>query len=98
MAAQNTATKLPTTKSTTKLLAAAVELGKYGITVNIISPGPIQTGWMSLEVEKLQAENSPLGRIGQPEDVADVVVFLASNQGRWVTGQRLFVGGGNRIV
>ena len=78
--------------------SAAVELGKYGITVNIVSPGPIQTGWMSPEVEKLQVENCPLGRIGQPEDIADVVAFLASEQARWVTGQRLFVGGGNRII
>lgn len=78
--------------------SAAVELGKYGITVNIVAPGPIQTGWMSKEVEKFQAKNCPLGRIGQPEDVADVIVFLASEQARWLTGQRLFVGGGNKII
>lgn len=78
--------------------SAAVELGKYGITVNIVAPGPIQTGWMSQKVEELQAKHCPLGRIGQPEDVADVIVFLASEQARWLTGQRLFVGGGNRIV
>lgn len=78
--------------------AAAVELGKYGITVNIIGPGPIQTGWMSKEVEEAQANAAPLKKIGMPEDIADVVVFLASDQARWITGQRLFVGGGNRIV
>lgn len=78
--------------------AAAVELGKYGITVNIIGPGPIQTGWMSKEVEEASAQNNPLKRIGRPEDIADVVVFLASEQARWVTGQRLFVGGGNRVI
>jgi len=78
--------------------AAAVELGKYGITVNIIGPGPIQTGWMTKEVEANAAQNTPLKRIGLPEDIAYVVVFLASEQARWVTGQRLFVGGGNRIV
>jgi len=78
--------------------SAAVELGKYGITVNIVAPGPIQTGWMTKEVEKLQAERCPLGRIGTPEDVADVIVFLASDHSRWVTGQRLFVGGGSRVV
>jgi 3-oxoacyl-[acyl-carrier protein] reductase len=49
-------------------------------------------------IEKAQAKNSPLGRIGEPEDVADVVVFLVLEQARWVTGQRLFVGGGNRII
>ena len=72
--------------------AAAVELGKYGITVNIIGPGPIQTGWMSKEVETNAAKSAPLRRIGFPEDVADVVVFLTSEQARWLTGQRLFVG------
>jgi 3-oxoacyl-[acyl-carrier protein] reductase len=40
----------------------------------------------------------PLGRVGQPEDVADVIVFLASEQARWLTGQLLFVGGGHRMV
>jgi len=79
--------------------SAAVELGrKYGITVNIVAPGPIQTGWMTKEVEKLQAERSSLGRIGKPDDVADVIVFLASNQARWLTGQKLYVGGGNRVT
>ncbi|KKR49973.1 MAG: 3-ketoacyl-(acyl-carrier-protein) reductase [Candidatus Curtissbacteria bacterium GW2011_GWA1_40_16] len=78
--------------------AAAVELGKYGITVNIIGPGPIQTGWMSKEVETNAAQRAPLKRVGFPEDIADVVVFLASEQARWLTGQRLFVGGGNRII
>lgn len=78
--------------------SAAVEMGKYGITVNIVSPGPIQTGWMTKEVEQVQANKSLIGRIGNPKDVADVIVFLASEQARWLTGQRLFVGGGNRIV
>lgn len=78
--------------------AAAVELGKYGITVNIIGPGPIQTGWMSKKVEEANAQSNPLKRIGHPEDIADVVVFLASEQARWLTGQRFFVGGGNRII
>lgn len=78
--------------------SAAIELGKYGVTVNIIGPGPIQTGWMSEAVEKEQAKENPLGRIGQPEDVADVIVFLTSDQARWVTGQRIFVGGGNRVI
>lgn len=78
--------------------SAAVELGKYGITVNVIGPGPTQTGWMSKEVEESAVKGTPLRRIGLPEDIADVVVFLASEQARWVTGQRLFVGGGNRVI
>ena len=75
--------------------AAASELGKYGITVNIISLGPVQTGWISPELEKEEASRIPLQRVGQPEDVANVVVFFASEQANWITGQLLYVGGGN---
>jgi 3-oxoacyl-[acyl-carrier protein] reductase len=77
--------------------SAAVELGQYGITVNVVAPGPIQTGWIPAEAEQPVVEDIPLGRMGQSDDVADVVVFLASDQARWVTGQRLFVGGGHRV-
>jgi 3-oxoacyl-[acyl-carrier protein] reductase len=77
--------------------SAALELSRFGITVNIVAPGPIQTGWISPEMETLLIPDQPLGRLGQPEDVADVVVFLASEQARWLTGQRLFVGGGHRL-
>ena len=75
--------------------SAAVELGKYGINVNVVSLGPVQTGWITPELERQLLPTIPLGRIGSPEDVADVVVFLASNQSRWVTGQRMYVGGGH---
>lgn len=75
--------------------AAASELGKYGITVNIVSLGPVQTGWITSELEKTEIAQIPLGRVGQPEDVADVIVFLASEQARWVTGQLIYVGGGH---
>lgn len=77
--------------------AAARELGRHGITVNIVSPGPIQTGYIIREHEQLLAKRIPLGRLGTPEDVADVMVFLASEQARWVTGQLLYVGGGHRL-
>jgi 3-oxoacyl-[acyl-carrier protein] reductase len=77
--------------------ATAGELGKYGITVNIVSPGPIQTGYITPSLEQELNEEIPLGRIGHPEDVADVIVFLASEQARWLTGQLLFVGGGHRM-
>lgn len=74
--------------------SAAAELGKYGITVNVVAPGPIQTGYISPELETMLAQGTPLGRVGQPEDVADVIVFLASDGARWLTGQLLYVGGG----
>lgn len=75
--------------------AAASEFGKYGITVNTVSLGAVQTGWISLELEKEEASHIPLQRVGQPEDVADVIIFFASEQARWVTGQLLYVGGGH---
>ena len=77
--------------------SAAVELGKYGITVNILAPGPIQTGYIPPALEAEIEANTPLGRVGEPEDVADVMVFLASEQAHWLTGQLLYVGGGWRM-
>lgn len=77
--------------------SAARELGKYGITVNIVAPGPIQTAYISPELEAMIAEQTPLGRVGQPEDVADVIAFLVTEQARWLTGQLLYVGGGYRV-
>ncbi len=75
--------------------SAATELGKFGVTVNAVSLGPVQTGWISPELERAVLPTIPLARIGNPEDVADVIVFLASHQSRWVTGQRIYVGGGH---
>lgn len=77
--------------------AAAIELGRFGVTVNIVSPGPIQTGYISPELEPGIVEAIPLGRLGKTEDVADVIVFLASEQARWLTGQLLYVGGGHAM-
>jgi 3-oxoacyl-[acyl-carrier protein] reductase len=77
--------------------SAAAELGRFGITVNIASLGPIQTGWITPELEARCIANTPLGRIGRPEDVADVLVFLASEKARWLTGQTLHIGGGHAM-
>jgi len=75
--------------------AAAIELGPYGITVNVVAPGPVQTGYMTPEMEERLRAKLPLRRIGKPEDVADAIVFLSSEQAGWITGQLLYVGGGN---
>ncbi|NIM12164.1 MAG: SDR family oxidoreductase [Candidatus Aminicenantes bacterium] len=77
--------------------SAAVELGPYGITVNVISPGAIQTGWITKELEKDLAKSYPLRRIGTPQDIAHAIIFFASRQADWITGQVLYVGGGNRM-
>ncbi len=77
--------------------AAAAELGRFGITVNVVSLGPVQTGWIGSELERRVIEQIPLGRVGTPEEVADVIAFLASRQSDWVTGQLLYVGGGKTM-
>jgi 3-oxoacyl-[acyl-carrier protein] reductase len=75
--------------------SAASELGKFGITVNVVSLGPVQTGWITPDLERELLPTIPMGRVGAPGDVADVVLFLASEQARWVTGQKIYVGGGH---
>jgi 3-oxoacyl-[acyl-carrier protein] reductase len=77
--------------------AAAVELGPYGITVNVISPGAVNTGWLQPEIQESLARTYPLRRLGRSEDIANAVIFLASQQADWITGQVLYVGGGNRM-
>jgi 3-oxoacyl-[acyl-carrier protein] reductase len=77
--------------------SAAYELGQFGITVNVLALGPVQTGWITRELERALLPRIPLGRLGIPEDVADVLVFLSSEQARWITGQRIFVGGGHCV-
>jgi 3-oxoacyl-[acyl-carrier protein] reductase len=78
--------------------SAAAELGPFGITVNIVSPGPVQSGYISAEIEKALVPDIPLRRVGLPEDIANAVVFFASKQAGWITGQLLFVHGGHRMA
>jgi 3-oxoacyl-[acyl-carrier protein] reductase len=78
--------------------SAAAELGPYGITVNVVSPGPVQSGYISPEMEKALIADIPLRRVGRPEDIANTVVFLASEQASWITGQLIFVHGGHRMA
>ena len=77
--------------------SAAAELGPYGITVNIVSPGPVQSGYIAPEGEAALIPDIPLQRIGRPEDIANAVVFFASEQAGWITGQLVFVHGGHRM-
>ena len=77
--------------------AAASELGPHGIRVNAVSPGLIWSA--SLEADWPDGvarwkRAAPLGRLGQPEDVADACLFLASSAARWITGANLLVDGG----
>ena len=77
--------------------ALAKELGPSGIRVNCIAPGLIKTKMIDIFDEETIADlvdNTPVGRIGQPEDVANAAVFLASDKASFITGQTLIVDGG----
>ena len=64
------------------------------MTANLIVPGATQTGWITPALEKIIVLDVPAGRIGQPEDIADAIMMLASQQGRWINCATLFVDGG----
>jgi len=75
----------------------ALEVAPYGITVNCVSPGPTQTGWIDDEFEKVVVPLIPMGKLIQPEDIAETVLFLASEQARMITGQVIKVSGGKAL-
>ncbi len=75
----------------------AREVGDRGITVNTVMPGPTIPGMfgnMPPEVQQQAAASSPFNRVGTPQDIADVVAFLVSEEARWLTGQDLCANGG----
>ena len=75
----------------------ALEVAKYGITVNCVAPGPTQTGWIDEEFEKVVVPMIPIGKLIEPEDIAETVLFLASEQAKMITGQVIKVSGGKAI-
>jgi 3-oxoacyl-[acyl-carrier protein] reductase len=78
----------------------AKELGARKIRVNAINPGLVITegtqsaGFEGSEFERNTVAETPLGRVGQPQDIAPPVAFLASDDARWITGETIYVGGG----
>ena len=85
------ATKGAVEAFTMSLAAGATHLG---ITVNAVDPGATDTGWMGNDLKTQLLDQSPVGRIGQPEDAARLVAFLASPQAEWITGQIIHSRGG----
>jgi len=75
-------------------LTASAELASQGITVNAIDPGATDTGWMSADLKEELVRRAPMGRVGEPADVAHLVRFLASQEAGWITGQLIRSRGG----
>lgn len=75
----------------------AIEVGHLGITVNAVAPGPTQTGWIDAESEQAVVPMIPLGRLGQPQDIANMILYLASEKASWLTGQVVKVSGGHAL-
>ena len=75
----------------------ALEVAKYGITVNCVAPGPTQTGWIDADFEKTVRSLIPMAELIEPEDIADTILFLASDKARMLTGQVIKVSGGHAL-
>lgn len=75
----------------------ALEVAKYGITVNAVAPGPTQTGWIDADLEKQVVPIIPMGKLIEPEDIAETILFLASEQAKMLTGQVIKVSGGHAL-
>ena len=74
----------------------AKELGARQVTVNVVAPGATDTDGLVMDADSVAqiVAQTPLGRLGRPDDVADVIAFLAGNDARWITGQLINVNGG----
>ena len=75
----------------------ALEVAQYGITVNCVAPGPTQTGWIDADLERAVVPLIPMRALIQPQDIAQTILFLASEQARMITGQVIKVSGGKAL-
>lgn len=74
--------------------AAGAELGARGLRANVLNPGPVDTGWMDDAIQDACIQQTPVGRLGTPTDIGDVVSWLFSDRGGWINGQLLKADGG----
>lgn len=79
------------------------EWAKHGITVNAVAPGPVETEgvlevWKTPAMIAQAARDVPLGRVGRPEEIAWAVIFVASDQANFMTGETVYVSGGSRVA
>jgi len=105
LAATSGSTAYCATKGGLRVLtkAAAYDLGPHGITVNAVGPGHTRTG-MTMPIfqqdpsrEREWAQKTPVGRVGEPADIANAVAFLASDEASYITGQTIYVDGGRTL-
>lgn len=75
----------------------ALEVAPYGIAVNCVAPGPTQTGWIDTDLEQAVLPLIPMGKLIQPEDIAETILFLCSTRARFLTGQVIKVSGGHAL-
>lgn len=81
----------------------ARELGSRGIRANIVAPSPIETDFNNaasrnnLQSKTFLSSQTPLGRVGQADDIGSVVAFLCSDDAKWINGQRIEVSGGMNL-
>ena len=75
-------------------LSLSAEVAPLGIAVNAIDPGITDTGWISPKLKAKWEVESPMGRVGTPEDAARLIAFLASPEAAWITGQVIHSRGG----
>lgn len=83
--------------------SVAKEFGNRGIRANVVAPGPVETDFNNAairsnpQMKSMLSGLSPLGRVGQADDIGSVVAFLCSDDGKWINGQRLEVSGGINV-
>ncbi len=75
-------------------ITLSAELADKGITINAVNPGPTDTGWRNKDIKAKLLKKFSTGRIGRPEDAANLICFLASDEGKWINGQIIHSEGG----